>query len=63
VGVKLAAQFRDLLADAFELRVGVCVAGQVAQLFDVFFEALDFLLAFRLLRMIRAWCSGFGFVF
>jgi len=37
VRVKLAPQFRDLLADTPQLRVGIRVSGQVAQFFDIFF--------------------------
>src|SRR4029077_8870827 len=64
VHVKFAAEFRDLLANALQFRFGIRVAGEVAQFLDVFFEALDFLLAVGLFRMVLARRGdGFGFVF
>src|SRR5260370_2857219 len=75
VGVKFAAQFRNLLADAFEFRVGVGVAGEVAQFLDIFFEtlnlflainfllALDFFLAVGLFRKGGGRSAGFVFFF
>src|SRR5258707_11082366 len=62
--VKFASQFRDLLADAFQFRVGMRVAGEVAQFLDIFFQTLDFLVAVGLFRMAGAWRdAGFGFFF
>src|SRR5450432_1123847 len=46
MGVELAAEFGDLEADALEFGVGGFIAGQLAQVFDVFLQALDFFLAF-----------------
>jgi hypothetical protein len=45
--IKLAPQFRNLAAQAFQLRVGVFIAGKMPQLFDVFLQALDLLLAVK----------------
>src|SRR5260370_1602788 len=69
VRVKFAPQFRDLLADTLQFRVGMRVAGQVAQFLDVFFKAfnfplaLDFYLAVALFRTAGGWRAGFGFFF
>src|SRR5258708_6230238 len=63
VGVKLAAQFPNLFTNAFELGAGASVSGEVAQFLDIFFEALDFLLAFCFFRVVQTWCTGFRFVF
>jgi hypothetical protein len=48
VRIELSPQLRDLLANALQLHIRIGVSGQLAQLFDVFFEALNFLLAFQL---------------
>ena len=61
VGVKLAPQFRDLLADTPQLRVGIRVSGQVAQFFDIFFQAFDFLLTVLLFRWVGERRAGFVF--
>src|SRR5260370_23487871 len=69
VRVKFAPQFRDLLADALQFRVGIRVAGQVTQFLDVFFQAfnfplaLDFDLAAALFRTVGGRRAGFGFFF
>src|SRR5258706_8967657 len=63
MGVKLAAQFPDLVADALQFRVGIRVPGQVAQFLDIFFQALDFFLAVALFRTGRGRSGGFGFFF
>ena len=42
VAVKLLAQLRHLLADALQLRVGLFIARELAQLFNILFQALDF---------------------
>src|SRR5579859_6612961 len=55
--VKLLAQLRDLLADAFEFCVRLLVAGELPQLLDVLFQALDLALTIHLR------CRAFGFVF
>lgn len=54
VRVELAAQLGNLQADALEFSVGGFIAGQLAQVFHVFFEALDFFLALV--------AGGFGLV-
>src|SRR5260370_37390725 len=59
VGVKFASQFPDLFANAFEFGVGALVSGEVAQLLDIFFQALDFLLAFGFFRTVQRRSAGF----
>src|SRR5260370_30049644 len=59
VGVKFASQFPDLFANAFEFGVGALVSGEVAQLLDIFFQALDFLLAFGFFRTVQRQSAGF----
>src|SRR5437660_1508702 len=48
--VKFAAQFRHLLANALKLRVSVGTRRKVAQLLDIFFQAVDRALANSLRR-------------
>jgi hypothetical protein len=58
MAVKFLPKLKHLLADAFELRVGLFVAGEVAQLFNVFFQALDLRLTIGLRR--RDFCFVLG---
>jgi hypothetical protein len=45
VGVELFAKFDDLVLEALEFRFTLFAAGEVAEIFDIFFQAIDFLLA------------------
>src|ERR1700685_4553808 len=59
MAVKLPAQLSNLPADALELRVGLFVPCELAQLFDIFFQALDFALSIHLRRCALCFVLGF----
>jgi hypothetical protein len=46
VGIEFAAEFQHLLLQALDFSFAFIAGGQTAQLLDVFFEALNFALAF-----------------
>src|ERR1700676_2717318 len=58
MAIKFLAKLDHLLADAFELRVGLFVAGELAQFFNVFLQALD--LALTISLCCRAFCFVLG---